>query len=137
MAHIRGGCLCGAVRYESSAEPEFVGVCHCRNCQKNSGSAFTLDIGMPEGSVSFRGDSLVNYEDRNTTSSKPLYRSFCSRCGSPISGWSESFPGLVFLKAGTLDDPSWIKPNAHIWCASKQPWVTIDKDVAQFPGNPP
>lgn len=136
MAEIRGGCLCGAVRYESRAEPAMIAVCHCASCQKNTGSAFSLNLGLPRDAVSIEGDALATYEDRGGASGKPFYRSFCSRCGSPISGRGEAYPGLIFIKAGTLDDASWVKPSAHIWCSEKQPWVIIEEGAAQVPGNP-
>lgn len=136
MPKIIGGCLCGAVRYESQAEPVMIAVCHCSTCQKNTGGAFSLNVGVAEDSVTIEGESLVSYEDRAGASGKPFYRRFCSRCGSPISGHGEAYAGLVFLKAGTLDDPSWVKPSAHIWCSEKQPWVSIEEDAASFPRNP-
>ncbi len=136
MTEMHGGCLCGAVRYELKAKPAMVAVCHCATCQKNTGSAFSLNIGMPQDSVTINGDALVTYEDRAGSSGNPFYRSFCSRCGSPISGQGEAYAGLIFIKAGTLDDPSWVKPDAHIWCSEKQPWVTIDEGVPQMAGNP-
>ena len=136
MSEIRGGCLCGAVRYASDAEPVMVAVCHCASCQKNTGSAFSLNVGLPSDSVTMEGDSLVTYEDRAGASGNPFYRSFCSKCGSPISGQGDAYAGVVFIKAGTLDDPSWVEPGAHIWCAEKQPWVNIEEGAAQFPGNP-
>ena len=82
------------------------------------------------------GETLTTYEDRSGASGKPFHRSFCSRCGSPIAGKGDAYAGLVFLKAGTLDDPSWVKPDAHIWCAEKQPWVVIEEGAARMPGNP-
>lgn len=136
MAKIHGGCLCGAVRYESDAEPAMVAVCHCTTCQKNTGSAFSLNLGMPEKSVTITGDTLSTYEDRTGASGKPFLRSFCSRCGSPVSAHGAGSPGLIIIKAGTLDDPSWVEPNAHIWCAEKQSWVVIEEGSAQIPGNP-
>jgi len=136
MAEICGGCLCGGVRYESDAEPAMVAVCHCAACQKNTGSAFSLNIGLPEKSVTFHGDTLATFEDNAGASGKPFYRKFCARCGSPISGQGEAYAGIIFIKAGTLDDASWVQPNAHIWCSEKQPWVTIEDAVSQFPRNP-
>ncbi len=79
MPEIRGGCLCGAVRYASDAEPVMVAVCHCATCQKNTGSAFSLNVGLPSDSVTMEGDSLVTYEDRAGASGNPFYRSFCSK----------------------------------------------------------
>lgn len=136
MPKVKGGCLCGAVRYESAAEPAMVAVCHCTTCQKYTGSAFSLNLGMPAGSVTITGDSLASYEDRAGASGKPFYRGFCARCGSPISGQGEAYPGMIFIKAGTLDDPSWVKPDAHIWCDEKLPWVAIEEGAAQMPRNP-
>lgn len=136
MADIRGGCLCGAVRYESQAEPAMVAACHCATCQKNTGSAFSLNLGLPQDAVTIQGNTLATYEDHSGASGKPFYRSFCSHCGSPISGQGDAYSGLIFIKAGTLDDPSWVKPNAHIWCCDKQPWVAIEEGVAQAERNP-
>ena len=136
MPKIVGGCLCGAVRYEAAAEPAIVAVCHCATCQKNNGSAFSLNLGLPRDTVTVTGETLATYEDRSGASGLPFYRSICSRCGSPIAGQGEAYAGLMFLKAGTLDDPSWVRPGAHIWCAEKQPWVVIEEGPAQMPGNP-
>lgn len=136
MTKIKGGCLCGAVRYESDTEPAMVAVCHCTTCQKNSGSAFSLNLGMPEGSVAISGDTLATYEDHAGASGKPFYRRFCSHCGSHLISYGEAYPGILFIKAGTLDDPSWVKPGAHIWCDEKQPWVKIEEGAIQFRGNP-
>lgn len=136
MGDIRGGCLCGGVRYEVRGEPAMVAACHCATCQKNTGSAFSLNLGVPQDAVTIEGDALATYEDHAGASGKPFYRSFCSNCGSPISGQGDAYSGLIFIKAGTLDDTSWVKPNVHIWCCEKQPWVEIDEGVAQAERNP-
>ena len=136
MKKVTGGCLCGTVRYASEAEPAMVVVCHCITCQKTSGSAFSLNLLMPTGSVTITGESLATYEDHSGASGKPFYRTFCSRCGSPIRSSGEAYPGVDIIKVGTLDDASWVKPTAHIWCAEKQPWVVIEEGVAQMPENP-
>jgi hypothetical protein len=136
MPKIAGGCLCGSIRYVSDAEPALVAACHCRTCQKNTGSAFSLNLAMPTSSVTITGESLATYEDRAGASGNPFFRTFCSRCGSPISGRGDAYPGLTFIKAGTLDDPSWVKPGVHMWCSKKQPWLMIEEGVVQVPGNP-
>ena len=136
MHKITGGCLCGAVRFESSAEPKMIVACHCRTCQKNTGSAFSLNVAMPADEVTIRGDTLRTFQESNETGGPPFYRSFCANCGSPISGRGDAYPGVLFLKAGTFDDPSWLKPSAHMWCAEKQPWVDIDDDVQKFDESP-
>jgi hypothetical protein len=136
MPRITGGCLCGGVRYDLDAEPAMVVACHCATCQKNTGSAFSLNVGLPADAVAVTGEALATFEDRSGASGNPFHRSFCSRCGSPISGRGDAYPGVVFIKAGTLDDPSWVKPAAHIWCAEKQPWVVIEEGAAQMPAGP-
>lgn len=136
MPRISGGCLCGGVRYESDAQPAMVAVCHCATCQKNTGSAYSVNLGMAADAVSLGGETLATYEDRSGASGEPFYRGFCSRCGSPISGQGAAYPGVLFLKAGTLDDASWVRPTAHIWCSEKLPWVVIEEGAAQIPRNP-
>ena len=91
---------------------------------------------MPEGSIELSGDSLAIYEERQSADSPPFFRSFCARCGSPISGKGEAYPGIVFIKVGTLDDPSWVKPTVHMWCAKKQPWVPLGDGIQQLPAGP-
>ena len=85
MPKITGGCLCGSVRNASDAEPALVAACHCPTCQKNTGSAFSLNLAVPTDSVTITGESLATYEDRTGASGNPFFRTFCSRCGSPIS----------------------------------------------------
>jgi len=133
MAKIRGACLCKSVRYATEAEPAAVVVCHCVTCQKNTGSAFSLNIAVPTVTLQIEGSTLVRYEDNTGASGKPFYRSFCSRCGSPIGASGDAYPGLTFLKAGTLDDPSWVKPSAHLWCDERQPWVAIEHGATELP----
>lgn len=136
MGKIKGGCLCGAVQYESDAEPLMVVACHCTNCQKQSGSAFSMNIGVPSDSVTVTGDSLTTYEDAGTSGQATL-RKFCNCCGSPILTDVTAATGVFFIKAGTLDDSSWVQPGAEIWCDSKASWATLDEALPKMPGNPP
>ena len=137
MSKLRGSCLCGSVKYMSSAEPVMTAVCHCENCQKQTGTAFSIIVAVPEDSISFESaDSLREYLDRGDTG-QPVHRRFCQKCGSPILSIVESVPGLGFIKAGTLEDRSWLAPTMHIWCDTAQPWVQIPDDVEKTPRNPP
>jgi len=137
MPTIRGACLCGSIRYEADAEPVAVVACHCVTCQKNTGSAFSLNLGLPADAVKIKGPTLARYEDHTGSSGKPFYRTFCSKCGSPIAAGGDAYPGLTFIKAGTLDDPSWVKPSTHLWCGEKLPWVAIEEGVTQLPKSFP
>ncbi len=137
MSKIKGSCLCGSVTYESDAEPLMVATCHCTNCQHASGSSFSVNIGLPAESVTLNGDSLKAYEDKQTDSGVPMLRKFCANCGSPILSEVLAAGGLNFVKAGTLDDSSWVVPNAEIWCDSKVAWGAAPDETPQMPGNPP
>jgi hypothetical protein len=136
MPKFTGGCLCGAVRYEADGDPAMVAVCHCATCQKNTGSSYSINLGMPADAVTITGDGKAVYEDRTGASGKPFHRTFCARCGSPIAGHGDAYPGIVFLKGGTLDDPSVVTPSVHIWCVEKQPWVVIEEGVRQVARSP-
>lgn len=131
-----GGCLCGGVRYEFNAEPAMTAVCHCTHCQKTSGSAFSVILGVPADSVRVtKSETLATFKDMGT-SGKHVLRKFCNACGAPVISDAAAFPGILFIKAGTLDDTSSIKPGLHIWTASAQPWVAIDETAKHFSGNP-
>jgi hypothetical protein len=132
VAKISGGCLCGAVRYEGNAEPLGAGVCHCTDCQHISGAAFSVNVVVPRSSVTFKGDSLASYAYKGS-SGKSLSRKFCRKCGSSLATETELLPTALILKAGTLDDTSWVKPTTHSWTDSAQPWVHIDPAAVKFP----
>lgn len=104
MTKISGGCLRGKVRYSSDAEPIFTGLCHCGNCQKESGSAFAIVVAVPQPQLSIKG-TLQTYTDKGD-SGKAMYRRFCPTCGSTVVDEAEAMPGVVMIQAGTLDDAS-------------------------------
>ena len=133
MAIHEGGCLCGSIRYTIEGDPPAALVCHCTHCQKQSGSAFSTIIGAPEGQVSITGEP-VTYRDSGE-SGKAVERLFCGTCGSPLFSRVEVSPGMLWVKAGTLDDTSVFAPSAHIWARSKQDWVETG-EVPCFATNP-
>ena len=134
MPQIAGGCLCGKIRYSADAEPVFTAVCHCHNCQKESGSAFAIVIGIPEAALSVQGD-LKTYRDKGD-SGKAMLRRFCPNCGSTVMDEAEAMPGVVMVQVGTLDDPSWVKPASQIYCDSAQPWVQLTGEMRRFAKMP-
>jgi hypothetical protein len=117
MANHHGGCLCGQVRYTVSGEAVLSVVCHCRSCQRFTGSAFGAAIGFPGASVS----DLHTYEDTGA-SGRPVHRRFCSKCGSGVVSEVDTMPGLAILLAGTLDDPAAFESTMEVCCSSAQPW---------------
>lgn len=135
MAKIQGSCLCGSVRYEADAEPDMVVNCYCKTCQKNSGSTNSYNYAMPEGSVRVIGDTVATYEDRAGASGKPFFRKFCSRCGSHFLSSGPAYPGLEFIKAGTVDGEK-RPPEAHIWTAEMMVWQTLPAGGQKYEKNP-
>ena len=135
MGKIEGGCLCGSVRYSSEAEPIVTAVCHCADCQKQTGTAFSIVVGVPAEGFEVEGE-LSRYETTGDDTHQPTDRRFCSKCGSPIYSSSGASPGVLYLKAGTLDDSSWLRPQAHVWTASAQAWVDVPEGPATFKRSP-
>ena len=119
-----GGCLCGDVRYEIGGDVMAVAVCHCDHCQRQSGGAFSVNLVVTPEQLDVTGE-LTTYEDRGRTGDAVyVKREFCGACGSPIV--SELMgPGLLAVKAGTLDDRSGVRPTLQVWCDDKQPWVDL------------
>jgi hypothetical protein len=134
MSKIAGGCLCGKIRYSAEAEPVLTAVCHCKNCQKQTGTSFSVIIGVPTAALSVKG-ALKTFDDTGD-SGKPVHRNFCPDCGSPITSIVDARPGMSFIKAGTLDDASWLKPTVEVWCGSAQPWVSLAGDRQKFAKTP-
>jgi hypothetical protein len=131
---IEGGCVCGKVRYLADAEPTFVGVCHCKNCQKGTGTAFSVAVGLPTPTVSVQG-TMHTFTGRGD-SGKATFRRFCPECGSTLINEVEALPNVTMIMAGTLDDTSWVNPGAEIFCGSGQPWVSLGGQRQRFPKMP-
>jgi hypothetical protein len=134
MPQIAGGCLCGKVRYSASGEPAFVGICHCTDCQKFTGSAFAVVVGVPKDALTITGN-LSTYGKPGDTG-KTIERKFCPNRGASIADEASALPGIVMLGAGTLDDASWVKPAMQIYCDSAQPWVDLHGEMQRFPKMP-
>ena len=131
MTKIEGGCLCGCIRYTSEAEPLATVICNCINCQKQTGAAYSLNVILPRGSLDVQGE-ITTYVDTGD-SGQPLERNFCGRCGSAISSEPAAVGAITVLKAGTLDDTSWVKPGMEIYCDSAQPWTREQVEMQSHP----
>ncbi len=128
---LTGGCPCEAVRFEVTAMPLLVYACHCTECQRWSGSAFSMS--MPVASTAFRITRGAPKPWRRTGASgvQSTYW-FCSDCGGRVFGERSPRPDLIAVRAGTLDDTSWLRPVAHTYMRSAQPWERIADDTACF-----
>jgi hypothetical protein len=135
MSGTTGGCLCGAVRYTLKTPPKGVAICHCKHCQKSSGSAFTVNALTGESDLVFTGE-MASYEDMGDSGNKVLRR-FYSKCSSAIGGQLAARPGVFILRAGTLDDTTPLQQALfQIWTRSKQRWVLIAADIPSFEKEP-
>jgi len=131
-----GGCQCGALRYEITQATIIVYTCHCTDCQRMTSSAFSLGCVLPDGAL-----RLVQGEpkgvQRTTGSGRVSTRWICPECGIWVCTAPRPGSTVRNVRGGTLDDTSWLRPTAHIWTRSKQPWVLLPQDGRNFETQPP
>ena len=137
MSEIQGGCRCGAVRYMLvlDALPRTY-ACHCRDCQTWSGSAFSQQTFLPEAALRVTGPVVI-YE-MTSPSGRISTQRMCGVCHTRIYNANSARPGVVIVRAGTLDRSDELDVVAHIWVKRKQPWLTLPQGVPAWPeGAPP
>ena len=126
---IKGSCLCGSIQFQINNTPKQINLCHCKMCQKFSGSAFGSFMRVhKEDFLVTQGQDLETIYD----SSDFAARAFCSKCGSSFRYINKEAPDLIFVAAGCLDDHPGIEPRHHIFVKDKAPWYDIDKKFPQF-----
>jgi hypothetical protein len=130
-----GGCMCGAVRYECSAVPGLTANCHCRDCQRATGTAYVSVLFVPRTAITITGE--VKYYDVKGDSGHILSRGFCPTCGSRLFGKPAVLPELMGIMPGSLDDPSPHQPAMDIYTASAQPWDYMNPELPKYPKGPP
>ena len=131
-----GGCQCGRVRYEVIGDPITVGVCHCRECQRQSGSAFGMSFIVPKDAFRLARGTIKTFT-RAADSGRPVTCAFCPECGTRIYHEANWLPGTLNMKPGTLDDPSLVRPTGEVWTSRKLPWVALDGIQFSIEGQPP
>lgn len=134
---LTGRCLCGALTYSADAEPVVQAVCHCTDCQRQTGSPFTVFVGVPRSAFSAEGDTLASFTSTGEDHGGETERNFCSACGSPVFSISALAPELTLIKAGSLDDASWLEPSAEFWTSSAQPWSPQFEPELRLERGPP
>ena len=128
-----GGCLCGAIRYEFDADPETVYICHCTDCQKISASAFGISVRVKVGDFKITKGEPASF-DTVADSGRTKTGLFCATCGTRFGGGVRG-PQVV-LRGGSLDDPNWFQPVAHIWTRSAQAWFPFNDGMTKFDQAP-
>jgi hypothetical protein len=129
-----GGCQCAKIRYELIEQPHLIYTCHCTDCQHITSSAFSLGIALLEKSFRLTAGEPRALQ-RMPDSGRLNTRFVCPDCAC----WVYSLPrgSVIRVRAGTLDDISWLRPTRHIWTRSKQPWVTFAEGDEIFEKQPP
>jgi hypothetical protein len=130
-----GRCACGAIRYSAEGEPLFSMNCHCRDCQRETGSAYAAVLAVR--SATFRvTQGEPKYFVLTADSGHTTTRAFCANCGSPLFGLPGITPDMVTIRVGSLDDPSVFRPGQDIYTASAQPWDYMNPDLPKSPKLP-
>lgn len=129
---LEGGCACGGVRYAMQSPPMFVHCCHCTWCQRESGSAFALNALIETSRVTLLHGEVEPFLTPSASGrGQKIYR--CPQC--KVAVWSH-YPGagevVAFVRVGTLDAPHSIRPDAHIFTSTKQPWVALGDSIPVF-----
>jgi hypothetical protein len=132
---VAGGCACGAVRYECSAEPLLTPNCHCRDCQRATGSAFASVLFVPTAAFKLtKGEPKYYRVTADSGNTRDL--GFCPTCGSPVLINPSADPSLVIIQAASLDDLSWLRPAVDIFTSSAQPWDHMNPALPKFEREP-
>lgn len=131
---LKGGCLCGAVTYESRAEPVVVGHCYCVDCRKASGAGHGTHVGVQEAALSLSG--ALTFYDRPADSGNIVSRGFCPNCGSAILSRNSATPGMAFLRASSLDNPDDVTPQMIVYASRAPTWDKLDPALPTFAEMP-
>lgn len=131
---LTGGCQCGSVRYLLKGAPIVFYICHCKECQKQSSSAFGESFRVSSADLEVMGE--VKTYSRGAQSGGIVECDFCPNCGSRLFHRRKTNGDSLNIKAGSLDDASWLKPAGHIWVNSKQDWVKIPDDAISYKKQP-
>jgi hypothetical protein len=128
-----GGCQCGSVRYVLRTEPMRLVACHCKECQRQSGSAFGMSMLVKKDSLTVTG--LTKQFTRIADSGNELTGVFCPDCGVRVYHAPKPVRDVLALKPGTLDDTGWLRPDSFTWMKSAQGWVPVPNGVKALDGQ--
>lgn len=131
-----GGCVCGAVRFTATGEPLRVTICHCKWCQRRTGTAFGTEVVYARGQVGIAGTEIGRYRHVSDESGRWLDIEFCRRCGTNLGFTLEAAPELRTLPAGAFDDPGWIRADRytirHVFLRSRREWPDLSPAVEKY-----
>jgi hypothetical protein len=133
--HLTGGCLCGAVRYQSTGAIARRFLCHCRDCKRSGGGAFHFGLTVPRDGFRLLRGALKDYRSSGE-SGRGVVRRFCPLCGTGVLNELELRPDFVVIRAGTLDEPELVAPDYEVFARSKAGWLSTG-DIPSHPDMTP
>ena len=129
-----GGCLCGAVRYEVEGRPLVVAHCHCKDCQRGSGTGHSTGAMFPADKMRLMGQ-VTEFKVKSDNGNE-VTRVFCPACGSPILGRNSGMEGYLTIALGTVDDSSGFEPQVVVFARNRKPWDIMDESLPTFEAQP-
>ncbi|HEX4109452.1 MAG TPA: GFA family protein [Solirubrobacteraceae bacterium] len=132
MGKFDGQCLCGSLTYTCDADPMMTAICHCLDCQRQSGAAYSVNVVVAEDEFHLSGDTAKTYKTTGVESGAERERVFCANCGSPIFTRLHDMPGVLAVKAGTLLDHTEVAPEAELWTKRAHAWLQNDEERGLF-----
>lgn len=131
---ISGQCLCGDVCYQADAEPQFQVKCYCTDCRKVSAAGHAAMMGLPTGAVQITGETKAFHSKAD--SGADVTRAFCPRCGAGVYARNAAMPGMIFMRASTLDDPSLFAPQLVVYASRAPAWDPVSPALPTFAEGP-
>ena len=126
----KGHCYCGAIQIEVSGAPDWVSHCHCDSCRRHSASVVATFAGFDPKQVTFNTGQPARF-----TTDDEVTRSFCARCGTPVSYESPRWPDQIHLYIGIFDEPEKFRPKDHVYCEEQIEWLKFDDDLPRHEGS--
>ncbi|WP_422019452.1 GFA family protein [Roseibium sp.] len=136
MPEFKGGCLCGAIRYEVAAKPVNMWNCHCTDCQKSSGASYATNVFVKVADLTITKGEPDRFQHQ-ADSGNTMTKEYCSNCGSQLFNGNSGRPAIKVIRAGTIDDPSFVVPRANIYASRALPAAIEGTEIPTFDEMPP
>ncbi len=134
MSIFTGSCLCGSVNYKSNSDPLVIQNCHCDQCRRATGSVYLTNLFIKEGNFEITGE--VNNYTHLSDAGNNMTKYFCPKCGSQVFGKNSGRPGIITIRAGTVNEKDIIKPIRNLFLKSKVPSTPINSNLEACEGMP-
>lgn len=136
MPEFTGGCLCGAIRYEVAGKPVNMWNCHCDDCRRSSGASYATNVFVKVTELTVTKGETRMFQHQ-ADSGNTMTKEYCSDCGSQLFNGNSGRPAIKVVRAGTIDDASFVVPRAHIYASRALPSAVEGSDIPAFDEMPP